>query len=272
MLPLHARVSVCASNSDGLFALEKPSSVLSHPNTSKDADRAILTAPYDFTEECFVWTDEKGKTQRVWLINRLDSGTSGILLCSADPEVAQIVKAAFASHHVAKTYYAVVQGQPKPESGNWSDRLQKNVYGANKRRQKSVTIVAKTRYQLVRKKPGGFPVSLIRLMPVTGRTHQLRIQCAKHGVPIVGDRTYGNFAFNKEVKELSGVRRMLLHSSETVVNYIYRGKPKRFAAKSPLPDAFEELLRFRPGLNIERQIDRAQSVTETRRFRTGPNR
>jgi 23S rRNA-/tRNA-specific pseudouridylate synthase len=85
-------------------------------------------------------------------------------------------------------------------------------------------------------------------MPVTGRTHQLRVQCSKHGHPIVGDRTYGKFSFNREIKTETGVKRLLLHSTETTLRYAYRGKAREFRAESPMPDAFNTVLRFRPGL------------------------
>jgi len=51
-------------------------------------------------------------------------------------------------------------------------------------------------------------MALLELRPTTGRTHQLRIQCANRGVPIVGDRTYGEFKKNRELKDQS----LRLHS------------------------------------------------------------
>ena len=89
-------------------------------------------------------------------------------------------------------------------------------------------------------------------MPVTGRTHQLRIQCKKHNLPIVGDRTYGSFSFNKEVVMRTKIKRMMLHSSETVVNYSFEGKVRQFTAKSDLPEDFQTVLDYRPGLKRAR--------------------
>ncbi len=68
-------------------------------------------------------------------------------------------------------------------------------------------------------------MSLIELQPLTGRTHQLRVQCAARGFPILGDRTYGDFAWNKRLK----AERLYLHAEK--VSFIF-GKIT-FEAKYP---------------------------------------
>lgn len=54
----------------------------------------------------------------------------------------------------------------------------------------------------------GGAMALLELRPGTGRTHQLRIQCANRGLPIVGDRTYGDFTKNRNSK----VESLFLHA------------------------------------------------------------
>jgi hypothetical protein len=105
---------------------------------------------------------------------------------------------------------------------------------------------------VIKSPTGGFPVSLIKLMPLTGRTHQLRVQCKKHGLPIVGDRTYGSFSFNKEIAIKVETKRMMLHSAETIVHYCYKGKVRELIAKSELPEDFQAVMSYRPGLNRSR--------------------
>ena len=56
------------------------------------------------------------------------------------------------------------------------------------------------------------PMALLELQPKTGRTHQLRIQCANRGLPIVGDRTYGDFQKNKEWGKGGTAERLCLHA------------------------------------------------------------
>ena len=245
-LPLGPDVVVISANDDGLVALEKPAGVLSHPNKAKDAKRSLLCGEYDAEAECFDW--EHGERRyRAWLVNRLDSPTSGVIVLSLDADLAKEVKRQFATHRVKKTYYALVRGVPSVPAGTWSDTLQKQL-SQGKRVKAYRKVPAKTAYAVAKTPTGGFPIALLRLKPVTGRTHQLRVQCRKHGHPIVGDRTYGNFRFNREVASETGHKRAMLHSGEVTVNYAFRGRPGKFTAASELPAAFHEVLRFRPGL------------------------
>ena len=247
-LPLNRHVRLLAANEDGLVALDKPVNLMSHPNRSEDIPRSLLRASYDYPGEYYFWEDEDGQERRVWLLNRLDSPTSGVILLGLNPEIAEIVKAQFSTHKVIKTYYALVWRLPKMVAGSWVDTLRKDIYNNGHRvMKKGWEVKAKTRFQVMGKPIGGFPIALLKLMPITGRTHQLRVQCSKHGHCIIGDRAYGSVAFNKEVALETDEKRMMLHSMETVVSYAYKGKVRKFRAKSTLPRAFHALMRFRPG-------------------------
>ncbi len=248
-LPLAKGVRVIASNEDGLVALDKPVGVQSHPNSSEDIKRSLLEASYDYDEEAFIWADDDGIEYRAWLINRLDSPTSGVILLALNAELSATIKQQFATHKVSKIYYALVRHTLRTPAGSWNDNLTKDVHSGKRLIKKGRTVPAKTRYQLIKTPTGGFPVSLLKLMPLTGRTHQLRVQCQMHGHPIVGDRTYGSFSFNREVVQETGEKRMMLHSAETIVRYAFHGKVRVFEASSELPEAFAAVMRFRPGLS-----------------------
>ena len=247
-LPLGPGVKVLTHNDDGIIALEKPHGVMAHPNKREDRARSLLSAHYDYDNEVFKW-EHDGVKHHAWLINRIDSPTSGVILLALSKELAGIIKQQFASHRVTKVYFALVKNVPQHQAAIWDDQLRKDVYRGNKLIKGGQRVPAKSRYQLLKTTTGGFPVALLRLTPVTGRTHQLRVQCKKHGHPIVGDRTYGSFSFNREVKQETGVSRMLLHSAETFFRYAFRGVPRDFKAVSPLPEEFKQVLRFRPGLH-----------------------
>jgi 23S rRNA-/tRNA-specific pseudouridylate synthase len=266
-LPLNSGVRLLAQNEDGLIALEKPAGALSHPNEAGEESRSILEAPYDLDAECYRWERSDGSEARAWLINRLDSPTSGVILLGLNEAVAEAVRKEFASRRVTKIYYALVRGRPKAHSGAWSDVLQKDIHVGKRTIKNGRAVKAKSSFILITSPTGGFPVSLLKLSPLTGRTHQLRVQCQRHGLPIVGDRTYGSFGFNKEVKMLTGVRRMLLHSAETHVNYFFKGKPRNLVAKSPLPREFEAVIDYRPGLKTSGATRREPGVLEGRRFK-----
>lgn len=246
-LPLNKGVHVLASNEDGLVALEKPAGAMSHPNHSGDIRRSLLKASYDYEDEFYFWETEEGQERKVWLINRLDSPTSGVILIGLNPEITAVVKQEFSTHKVTKNYHALVRHVPTKHAGTWADVIGKDLVNNGRRIKKGRQIKAKSSYQMIKKPIGGFPIALLKLIPVTGRTHQLRIQCSKHGHPIVGDRSYGNFRFNKEVAIETGEKRMMLHSSEVIVNYAFKSKPVTFRAQSELPEAFHTVMGFRPG-------------------------
>ena len=75
------------------------------------------------------------------------------------------------------------------------------------------------------------------------RCHQLRVQCAKRHLPIIGDQTYGDFPRNREFAKASDEKRLFLHSLETQFDYEFAGRIRHFAAKAPLPAAFLAVLR-----------------------------
>ncbi len=95
---------------------------------------------------------------------------------------------------------------------------------------------------LVRAGLGQPRLTLIKLEPRTGRSHQLRVQCAKRHLPIVGDQTYGDFKANRALAKATGCKRLCLHSSETSFEYEFGGKLHRFSAQAELPPEFSELV------------------------------
>ena len=99
-------------------------------------------------------------------------------------------------------------------------------------------VPAESRMTLVRVARSEPCVSLIKLEPRTGRSHQLRVQCAKRHLPIVGDQTYGDFAAYRAFAKLTGTKRLCLHSSETSFEYEFGGKRCVFEAKAVLPEEF----------------------------------
>jgi 23S rRNA-/tRNA-specific pseudouridylate synthase len=102
--------------------------------------------------------------------------------------------------------------------------------------------------QVISVHPGNPPLALIQLEPRTGRSHQLRVQCAQRHLPIVGDATYGDFALNRAFARRTGNKRLFLHSSETAFDYEWAGKSWRFLARAELPEAFEEAWRLGGGV------------------------
>lgn len=215
-LPWGPGVKILQEDRHGLIAVEKPIGILSHPNRPSDQSKSLLSCPYEASSRTYLLP---GK-QPVWLLNRLDSATSGLLLLARDEEVARAVIAEFAAQRVTKTYRTLVWGAGGPTQGVWKDRLQVAKRGGQLRTRTGSGDVAVTRFRVRRVMPGQPALSLLELQPVTGRTHQLRVQCARRNRPILGDQTYGDFEKNRQwFKQGKENKRLYLHSFAIELTY-----------------------------------------------------
>ncbi|MET0869081.1 MAG: RluA family pseudouridine synthase [Pseudorhodoplanes sp.] len=148
--------------------------------------------------------------QRPRLVHRLDKDTSGCLLIAKSRFAAASLAKTFRSRSARKIYWALVPGVPKPKQGRISTFLAKE-----EREDDSVMRVAKhgedgashavTYYAVV--ETAAARLAWLSLKPVTGRTHQLRVQLAHIGHPIVGDPKY----FDIENWQLPGGMQNKLH-------------------------------------------------------------
>ncbi len=241
-LPLGREVRLIDRDENGVAAFAKPAGVLSHPNTPRDEARALLACAYDHERECFVWPDAKAGPLRLWLLNRLDSATSGVILGASDEAVARAIKGQFARRQVHKIYQALVFGSPRVAQEIWRDRLAVEKRGGVIRAGTAGNVPAEAQFSVVRRKPGQPPLALVQLDPRTGRSHQLRVQCARRRLPIVGDQTYGDFRLNREFARQTGWKRLFLHSLETSLRYELAGRGFSLAATAPLPEEFAAAL------------------------------
>ena len=235
LFPFHKSVRIIKELS-GLLAIHKPCGILSHPNCPTDASNSLLSCPYYLQKE--VYSPGEGNVS-LYLLNRLDNATSGLLLMSKDASLADEVKKLFLKREVNKKYLALVFGASRSLPLNrpilWRDEITS----------KGKKCVAETEVKVKAIFPKKFPATcLLELSPKTGFTHQLRIQCARRGLPIVGDVTYGDFELNKEL--LRNVEnlpvRMFLHSNSVSFTLNREnGSPIVFEAEDPAPPEFYQL-------------------------------
>ena len=154
--------------------------------------------------------------ERPLLIHRLDRDTSGVIVIAKRRAVASALGKLFATRAVKKTYWAIVQGIPKPAQGKVEaalikakgldgDRMRASREGEEEDEQHAVT-----HYAVIDKASGS--ASWVSLKPVTGRQHQLRAHMQLIGTPILGDEKYGGNANMPE-----GVpKRLHLHARRIV--------------------------------------------------------
>jgi 23S rRNA pseudouridine955/2504/2580 synthase len=170
-----------------------------------------------------------GAPERPRLVHRLDRDTSGVLVLACSAAAARVLGEAFRGRDATKVYWAITVGVPKPRAGEIALKLAK--HGAPGRERMTVDDregqKALTRYAVVEALG---KVAWVALMPVTGRTHQLRAHMAAIGTPILGDGKYGGAgAFLAELPEAKAVH---LHAREIRLP-LKRGT---IHASAPLPD------------------------------------
>ena len=182
---------------------------------------------------------ERPKAKFLELVHRLDRETSGVLMLAKKRAALVALHEMIRNNQTDKRYLMLVAGE-------WTDKkkrvvldLQKYVLPNGERRVNVVTDKSKDKYDeaqvsetifYLKQSFAGF--SLLEAQLVTGRTHQLRVQLAHLGYPILGDDKYGGFANNKLLQK-KGLKRMFLHSAETNLRHPVSGEQLKLTASLP---------------------------------------
>jgi 23S rRNA pseudouridine955/2504/2580 synthase len=185
-----------------------------------------------------------GNAERPRLVHRLDKDTSGVLVIARSAAAAAVLTRAFRDKTTRKTYWALVVGLPKPPQGRISLALAKgpgrNGSGRGRERVRADPDEGKpaiTYYRVV--DHVGERASWLALLPVTGRTHQLRAHCAAIGTPIFGDGKYGGAAAHLDGPP--GSRRLHLHARALAIPHPQGGILR---VTAPLPPHMRQSWEF----------------------------
>jgi 23S rRNA pseudouridine1911/1915/1917 synthase len=218
-----------------LLALDKPPGIVVHP-TKGHRDGTLLNA--------LTWVARDwGEGKQPGLVNRLDRGTSGVLLVAKTPAVHAALARSLRRKDAGKEYLAVVYGTPPALLGRIERRILRDpedrirMTTSKTEGRESVTL-----YEQMAEAEG---LSLLLCRLLTGRTHQIRVHLKSQGWPIVGDPLYGEPRWkgivDSRVAELCrDFPRQALHAFRLSFVHPATGAPLAIAA--PVPEDMQTLL------------------------------
>lgn len=179
------------------------------------------------------------------LVHRLDKPVSGIVLFAKTSKGAGRLSEQFRNHTIQKTYHAVVLGKPKQEKGSLKEKVNKISFFAqgfaNKTdeellaeiKKATKTRTAELNYEVVK---SGAKYSLLKILPKTGRFHQIRIQMAQLGCTILGDKKYSKINM-PEWKDSSAIA-----LCATAIEFRTATTDEKIKLEIPLPETWSSFI------------------------------
>ena len=217
------RLKLCILYEDNhLLAVVKPAGLATMGVSGHE--HSLLTIAKDYIKRRY------NKPGNVYLgvMSRLDAPATGVVLFARTSKAAARLTEQFRTHAVDKVYWAIVEGTLEPTAGSFTDYLGKDEQHRRMRIVGAGLPGAKLAKLTYRKLSDIQGQSLVEIALKTGRKHQIRLQFAHHGHPLLGDRKYGG-----RQSFPSGIA---LHARRLAVAHPIKGKQIVFEA--PLPDAW----------------------------------
>lgn len=186
-----------------VIAVDKPVGVAAHPTLGWEGPDVVggLQA-MGFT------LPDAGPPERQGIVQRLDVGTSGVMIVAASIPAYSMLKRAFKERTVDKTYHALVQGLPDPIEGTIDAPIARHPSAGWKFAVTQDGRASVTHYSVIE---AFRRASLLDIHLETGRTHQIRVHMSSVGHPCVGDPMYGS---DPNLAQELGLKRQWLHATK----------------------------------------------------------
>jgi 23S rRNA pseudouridine1911/1915/1917 synthase len=230
---------------EAIVVVDKPAGMIVHPAKGHWEGTLASALAHHFGQ-----LSGRGGPMRPGIVHRLDRDTSGVIVVAKNNQVHDALAAQFKARQVLKEYLAIVAGVPdrdcdvidEPIGDHPTHREKKAI-----RREDPTARPAVTQYEVLERFAG---YALLRALPKTGRTHQIRIHLAHVGFPVLCDRLYGGRSQLTELELIPRGRaaeaaaaakspepllsRQALHAHRLTLTHPTSGEQKTFEAALPV--------------------------------------
>lgn len=165
-----------------ILVVNKKAGLVVHPTLNHPSGTLVNALLYHLKDL------EIGSDLRPGIVHRLDKDTSGLIVVAKNQLALENLKKQFKEQRVKKEYVALVEGSVEKEQGSINKKIDRHRKFRSKFTVAESGREAQTDYKVLERFP---KFTLLRLHPLTGRTHQIRVHLASLGHPIVGDKLYG---------------------------------------------------------------------------------
>ncbi len=230
-----------------VIVLNKPAGMVVHPAAGNYSGTLVnaLLAHVPTIKDALAEPSSEISKFRPGIVHRLDKFTSGVMVVAKNSRAMHSISRQIMHRDVKKIYYAICFGWPKNEGGKLT-----NYVGRNPKDRKKMADVGKDKgkiavsnYKVLSylEDSNGKRISLIEFDIETGRTHQIRLQSALSGFPVLGDEVY----YTKESKHLSDAKsipRQMLHAK--VLSFTIPGQNSQSSFTAEIPGDFSSILKL----------------------------
>lgn len=207
-----------------IVVVDKPAGVVSHPSQGFEGPSVpgVLLARG-------IQLSTSGAQERQGIVQRLDVGTSGLMVLAKGERAYAVLKQAFRDRVVRKTYHALVQGHPDPTAGTIDTPIARSMRHDYKFTISNDGKPAVTHYKTLELLSAA---TLLEIGLETGRTHQIRVHFAHFNHPLVGDPLYGS---DPQLAQRLELARQWLHAVRLGFDHPISGDWMEFESNYP-PD------------------------------------